>query len=61
MLLPRKLADSRMMVFVVSRISELRPPMTPAMPMDFSPSWIISMELSRVRWVPSRVVKTSPS
>ena len=60
MLLPRKFADSRMTVFVSSSISELRPPMTPAMPMLLSASLIMSMSPSMVLSFSSRVTNFSP-
>ena len=58
---PSKIAASYTTVGVSSRISELRPPMTPATAMPPSLSAITSIELSSVRSTSSSVVSFSPS
>ena len=58
---PLKLADSMMIVVVSSSISELRPPITPAIAMLLSASLIISMSLVISLSFSSRVVNLSPS
>ena len=61
MLVPLKQADSNTMVCTLSVIFEFSPPMIPAMPTSFSPSFIMRMvESSFLSW-PSSVWNTSPS
>ena len=60
-LLASKFAHSITIVFVLSSISELRPPITPATATGFSASLIMSILSSRVLSVPSRVTNFSPS
>ena len=58
---PLKFADSKMMVFVSSTISEFSPPMTPARATGFSASAMTSMLGVSLRLAPSRVMSLSPA